>query len=99
LAVFNENGIPSDIHEKSMTNNNLKIYPNPATDLISIEIPESGSNMNGTLSIYGMSGQELIQQHVQGSMSEINVSSLPKGIYFVMLINNDKLEYGKFIKD
>jgi hypothetical protein len=77
----------------------LKIYPNPAAEYISIEIPESGSKMNGTVSIYGMSGQELIQQHIQGSRSETNVSSLPKGIYFVRLINNEKIDFGKFLKE
>jgi photosystem II stability/assembly factor-like uncharacterized protein len=90
------------INEPQNTNdliNSLKIYPNPATEYISIEIPESGSRMKGTVSVYGMAGQLLIQGQVQDSKSEINVFSLPKGIYFVRLINEEKINFGKFLKE
>jgi photosystem II stability/assembly factor-like uncharacterized protein len=98
ILKTNGDAIPVGIDKKQQISS-LKIYPNPATDLISIELPESGSNMNGTVSIYRMSGQELIQQQVQDSRTEINVSSLPKGIYFVRLVNNEKIDYGKFVKE
>jgi photosystem II stability/assembly factor-like uncharacterized protein len=77
----------------------LNIYPNPATDQIIIETSESGSNLNGTISLYGMAGHELIQKQVQGSRSEINVSALPNGIYFVRLIYEENIEFGQFIKE
>jgi hypothetical protein len=79
--------------------NTLSIYPNPATDQITIEMFEPGSSVNGFLYIYGMTDQVLMQQRVQDSRSEIKVASLPKGIYFVKLINNEKIEFGKFIKN
>jgi hypothetical protein len=85
--------------ENAIPDNQIIIYPNPAADQITIEIPKSEKNMNGTITIFGMSGQVLMQQQVQASITEINVSSLPKGIYFVRLVYNEKIEFGKFIKE
>jgi photosystem II stability/assembly factor-like uncharacterized protein len=91
-------GFPVGTDEKQQMSS-LKIYPNPAINHITIELSESGTNINGTYTIFGMSGLALIQQQVQDSRSEINVSSLPKGIYFVRLSNNENIDYGNFIKE
>jgi photosystem II stability/assembly factor-like uncharacterized protein len=98
LKTTNGGGPPVGINEKTQTTS-LKIYPNPAKGKIIIEPTGSGSNMNGTVSLYGLSGQEMIRQQVQGSKVEINVSSLPTGIYFIRLENNNKNEFGKFVKE
>ncbi len=85
--------------QTNISQNNLKMYPNPANEKITIESSASGSKLNGTISLIGMDGQELINQKVQGSRVEINVNSLLAGIYFIRLVNNDKIEFGKFIKE
>ena len=46
-----------------------------------------------------MTGQELIKQQIESYMVELNVSSLPMGIYFIRLVNNDAIEVGKFVKE
>jgi photosystem II stability/assembly factor-like uncharacterized protein len=96
LKTTNGGGPPVEIDEKTQTTS-LKIYPNPAKEKIIIEPTESGNYMNGTVSIYGMTGQELIRQ--QASKGELNVNSLPSGIYFVRLIKRGKIEFGKFVKN
>jgi len=97
LKTTNGGGPPVGINEKQQTKS-LKIYPNPATENITIEQLGSGIIMNGTILIYGMDGQELISQQVNGSKVELNVGSLPKGLYFVRLMNSEKTGFGKFIK-
>jgi photosystem II stability/assembly factor-like uncharacterized protein len=102
LKTLNGGGVLG-INDKQQTNS-LKIYPNPATEKITIEPQDPGSGMNGTVTVYGMTGRELIRQHVQGSRIEINVRSLPAGLYFVNLVNEEKkvsipVEAGKFIKN
>ena len=94
--------LPVGIAEKN-NSRSLKIYPNPASDRITIELSETGCDKHGTVSIYGMTGQEMIRQQVEDSRFEINVGSLPAGIYFVRLINQDKnvpaaAGIGKFVK-
>jgi photosystem II stability/assembly factor-like uncharacterized protein len=98
ILKTNNEGLPAGIIKKQQTNN-LNICPSPAKENITIKINELGSNINGTIFIYGMGGQEMIQQQVGGTSSEINVSLLPKGIYFIKLVNNEKIDFGKFIKN
>lgn len=58
---------------------NLKLYPNPSTgDFIVQE--------NGLLNIYNQLGEKIFTTNTESNTS-INVSNLPKGIYFVELIN------------
>ena len=98
-----DGGIPVRIDEKQQTTG-LKIYPNPATDKITLELPEAGSAMNGIVSVYGITGQQLIQQQVQGITTIIDINSLPTGIYFARLVNREKnahtaVSIGKFVKN
>ena len=91
-------GFPVGIKENQQPNG-LTIFPNPVMEKITIELSGSGNSMNGTVSIYGIAGQELIRQQVHGSRVEINISSLQKGVYFIRLMNSEKTEIGKFIKE
>lgn len=68
----------------------LRIFPNPAKDILNIE----HNNMSGTIHglIYSMSGKELLRfhqyQYNDGRVNTpIDVSSLAKGIY-ILKINN-----------
>jgi hypothetical protein len=92
-------GINEPPRQTNNLQNSLKIYPNPATDKITIEPSEADIIMNGTVSVYGMTGQQIVKQHVPGQRLELNVSALPVGIYFVRMVNNEKIEFGKFIKE
>ncbi len=76
----------------------LSVFPNPATEKITIERSEPITNMISSIIIYGMDGREMIRQQGQGSRSEINVSSLPNGSYFIRLISKERIEFGKFVK-
>ncbi|MCX6267011.1 MAG: T9SS type A sorting domain-containing protein [Bacteroidetes bacterium] len=90
------------INDNRQTNSlkyGLTIYPNPATEKITIERSEPGINANGTVSIYGMAGREMIKQQVHDTQAEIDVSSLPTGIYFIRLMNSKKTAFGKFVKE
>jgi len=99
IILKTSNGGITGVNDQIWTSNSLKIYPNPAEEKIIIEPTESGSNMNGTISIYGMTGQELIKQQAHGSNLVLNVSSLPQGVYFIRLTGSNKTGFGKFIKE
>lgn len=67
----------------------IKIYPNPASDKVFVEI-----DMNGTfnLELAGMSGQILYQDEIVSNgliKEEIDLSSFPKGIYLLRVHNNE----------
>ncbi len=58
-----------------------KIYPNPATDFISISSEISISRID----IYSYSGALIKQLNVSGNKAVINISDLNAGIYFVQV--------------
>jgi hypothetical protein len=86
---------------KKINSLSINIYPNPASEKITIELVKALNNINSVASICDVTGQELIRKNVTGSKMEIDVSTFPDGVYFIKLINNDNKalpEIGKFVK-
>lgn len=82
----------STLGQSEQTIGDFMIYPNPATETISIK-----SEKNGQLTIRDSHGR-IVQTHVLNSTSVlVDVSSLTKGIYFVELKSNDQLLTQKLI--
>jgi len=42
-------------------------------------------------------GEQLITQQINQSKTQVDISSLPEGIYFVRLNSDKKISMGKFI--
>jgi len=75
-------------------------YPNPATEYITIEIPEleQVKSENVTIAIVNNFGQQVQQINQVGTRQDIDVSQLTDGVYYIMLLNNDVQKTQKFIK-
>jgi hypothetical protein len=87
-------GITSNLRENEF----LKIYPNPVSEKITVEFP-GWQITDGTVTIYGIAGQQLISQKMLGLKSEIAVNNLPSGSYFIKLISSNKTGVGRFVKN
>ncbi|MCX6287248.1 MAG: T9SS type A sorting domain-containing protein [Bacteroidetes bacterium] len=74
----------------------LSVTPNPAHENIRIEFP---AYRGSTVSVYDIQGRIVMQQPLLQEKTEINISSLPKGIYFVKAGNASGTAKAKFIKD
>ncbi len=72
-------------------NNSLELFPNPAVDYISLK---NNQNEALNISVFSISGNQIMSLHVANSSSKIDVHSLSKGIYFV----KTKYKVLKFIK-
>lgn len=73
--------------------NRMKIYPNPATDKISVHFNIDKANIR----IMDVSGKVVINRREITKNSEINVSELPEGIYFVVVKNSNLFMTDKLI--
>ncbi|MES2725909.1 MAG: T9SS type A sorting domain-containing protein [Bacteroidota bacterium] len=72
---------------QELNNNTFKIYPNPAT--ASIQIENNNVSAAGDLYISDITGKILINKTLpQNDKQTIDVSAMPKGLYFVTLKNN-----------
>lgn len=80
--------------------NNLKIviYPNPAKDKITIT-NNSDILQTITITIFQISGQKIMEQNFKNQkLSEMDVSTLPIGIYLLKIQTNEGLEVKKLVK-
>ena len=77
-------------------NNLFRIIPNPSNDKITISSPE----LNGItqLSIFNISGEKVFERQLTNTETQIDISALPRGVYFVRVWNENFLETIKMIK-
>ena len=91
LRQFDYNGTSeySDVRKVSFGMNNLDkpsiaIYPNPFTSDVYINV-STLSRVEATIRVANLSGQQLLERSLNTTQSieKVDLSSLPKGIYFV----------------
>ncbi len=76
----------------------LKTYPNPATNEVTLTLPFY-MNENINIDIMSSLGKVLISKNnISGDEIKIDISSLKKGVYFIRCKRNDKTINTKFIK-
>jgi hypothetical protein len=76
----------------------VSIYPNPSSNLITIELLSNKPIRNTFLTIYNLNGQALSSYHLFDKQTVVDVSALPKGIYLVKVKDDKTVEVGKFVK-
>ncbi len=75
-----------DISIVQDTNINFMIYPNPAKDVVKVSF---GDLKNAKVAqIYNLSGKVLMTKQMDGAEGEMDISSLPKGLYIIKIIDS-----------
>ncbi len=64
----------------------FKVYPNPANTYVNIEC-EAVPNIQTKLIIMNSSGETLLYKIVESTLTRMDISHLPAGIYFVRMVN------------
>ncbi len=96
LSVYNENGIPFAIEENRLTENEVNISPNPASDYLNIELLStkniSTPHTNISLCCFNIFGQEIYSEQIYQYQEElkINVRDWMAGIYLVVVYSDGK---------
>ena len=75
------------LREVEKEETNLSIYPNPASNRLNIRLQNANSGwQKGEIRIVNMLGREVLSL---GLRSEIDVSSLPNGVYIIYILNKE----------
>jgi len=75
--------------------NPMSVFPNPASDHLMINIPVQKS---ATVQIFNLSGSLVLENHfASGASKQLDVSTLPRGIYLLGILQGDKKVYRKII--
>lgn len=81
-----------DLYSVGENTLSIDIYPNPANSTLNI----NGHNTEYSYFLYNNMGQEMIKGTAHGT-HQINVSSMPKGIYFLRLTSGSQVSIQKII--
>jgi hypothetical protein len=75
---------------------NIVISPNPANEEITISLPSL--TINTHLSIFNVSGEKAIEMQLTNPETQIDISALPRGVYFAHIQDEKDVNVKKFIK-
>jgi hypothetical protein len=99
-----DNGIDEDCNgydtklsdSKALEENKFKIYPNPAHDYLIIENP--ADHCNAQIRIYSVLGQLWIGQKLEDLKNLLNISNLPKGVFVIILKDDNHISVSEIVK-
>jgi len=77
----------------------MKIYPNPATEKITLSISNMENLQTGTLQLYTLNGQLLQTRLLSETEVDIFLVGLSKGTYILKVQVNEHIENWKIIKN
>lgn len=77
----------------------VKIYPNPTTNFIHIELDNSIHFKEVFYKVYNATGQLLIEKKLDNFQEKVNMQHFSSGIYFVQILTENGLITKKVIKN
>jgi hypothetical protein len=73
----------------------LKLWPNPAQDLLNVE---SEKNQMESISILDMNGKTILHKNITDFQTILDISFLSSGVYFIKAIYQEGIAIEKFVK-
>jgi len=97
IAIYRDFGLSSSVIEPIEEEaTNIKIYPNPTSGKLTIDIPRINTEIS--LSVININGQVLIRHKQTSNKVQLDISELTKGIYFVKIESEQISEVRKILK-
>lgn len=97
-AIITDSCITEFVQSLSAPNfafNNFEYYPNPVKNSLTI----SNSSTIDTIEIISILGQQIVTKKINDLHTEINLTDISKGIYFVKVTTNDQEKIVKIVKE
>lgn len=67
---------------------NVLVYPNPASDLLNVNL--SGIKGKSEVSLFDINGRQVLRREVNAANTQLDISSLPTGVYIIKIKNGTK---------
>lgn len=82
--------------EEIVLNATVKVYPNPATGIVTIQY-DATTFTNSMFRLFDVMGKEMLYKKIESNHTQLDVSLYPKGVYFYQITNSIKSYSGKLI--
>ncbi|MBI5858652.1 MAG: fibronectin type III domain-containing protein [Sphingobacteriales bacterium] len=83
--------------EDLITAGNVTVFPNPATDKVTVRINELQGS--AAIRVFDMYGRMVMQQNTGQPLTQLDMSRLSSGLYLIRVMNAGKEEILKIVKD
>ena len=91
---------PTAVTNVNNTATDVKIYPNPANDVINVDINTTVTGGDKEVEVLNLLGQRLYTVPVVNNRAQVNVSGLPGGTYLINCYRDGvRIQSAKFIKN
>lgn len=90
VTVMNRVGI------NELDANKVLLFPNPVKDILTIQLPETGSPAQ--IQIYRLNGSLIYSAALQGPVARVDVSAFEKGWYVVNIMHEGTMREASFLK-
>jgi hypothetical protein len=90
---------PPDGNEKGLQDIHFQIYPNPAEDLLIIELKDKPKE-HFTVKLFSISGKLILTQPIEpySNLNYINLSKIQSGTYIIKIMDKNRISTFKLIK-
>jgi hypothetical protein len=100
--TFNLDPTPTFVSENNYDNSKFAIYPNLISKNEKLNLIYSGSDLgNASLNVYSSTGQNVYSQNIELAkdlqISNLNITNLNAGVYFIRIEKNNSVYTQKFI--
>jgi lysophospholipase L1-like esterase len=95
MLQYIDGNIATSFKEKN-NNNDLLIYPNPVSDMVTLSYPK---NKIATLELYNNIGQLIRKQEINNASTNLSLENLTKGIYIIRIISDGSQITKRIIKE
>lgn len=96
--LLQSNDVNMGISDNS-TNSSFDLFPNPAKEKITLTIKQGNKIKDAKISLFNHQGQLMLQQQVTAEKTEIDISRLAKGSYYIQLTVSNQKEVMTFVKE
>jgi len=69
----------------------VRVYPNPASHLLTIELSEEIEQVKGFVEFYNIYGQLIHQSPISDHSMDLSVTAFPPGVLFYRVINQGRM--------
>ncbi len=91
---FNDPHVVTEIEEIAFRENNISVYPNPATSKVNISAQDEIS----AVELYSLSGKLMFcSAAVNTTLCEVNVENYQPGVYFVRIVQENNISTKKVL--
>lgn len=90
--VFNDGN--RMLKSEELQENDLRLFPNPSSDMLNIE---SSTTKINSVYIYNVLGELVYSEEINNNAISINTTKFPKGLYLVKISKEDKIVSEKLI--